>query len=118
MLMRGGILMMVTLLGSNALKLILQRTRPDTYIPRLYHSYSFPSGHAFATIAVLGMIAWLCWRHLAAPWGLIVAFICAAIVALVGVSRVYLGAHYPTDVLGGWLLGGIVLTGVIIWARL
>jgi undecaprenyl-diphosphatase len=117
-LVRGGILLILALLASNALKLILQRTRPDTYIPRLYHSYSFPSGHAFATLVVLGLVAWLSWHHLTAPWGWIAGLVCVLLIGLVGISRVYLGAHYPTDVLGGWLIGALVLIGIIAWAKL
>ena len=82
-------------------KRLFRRKRPavDWHETSPLHSYSFPSGHAmrsFATVAALVVLAWPTpWR-----WPLIAAGV--PFVALVGVSRVYLGVHYPSDVVASW----------------
>jgi len=70
---------------------------------------SFPSAHAADTAAAATVVAW------AAPAVTPVALV---IVALVGVSRVYLGVHYPSDVVAGWVLGAAVGAALIAIARL
>jgi membrane-associated phospholipid phosphatase len=67
--------------------------------------FAFPSGHAMRSLVLLWMLASAMSPDSSRP-GRIVA---ALLIFLVGVSRVYLGAHWSTDVLGGWLLGGILL---------
>jgi len=107
-------------LGLNTIfKNLLHRARPDTlYVAGMrIKSYSFPSGHAFGSIAVYGLFAWLALKYLPQPWNSIVAVLLVALIILVGLSRIYLGAHYPTDVLGGWILGGIVLGLIILIVR-
>src|SRR5579864_3221775 len=83
------------------LKYILHRRRPHGRIIKTLgiQSYSFPSGHAFGTVLLYGLLADLGLKHLHHPVNLIAGFILAAIIVLTGVSRVYLGSHYPSDVL-------------------
>jgi len=72
-------------------------------------SYSFPSGHAMAAVAVYGVLALLLWQRGKRGW----AVLAGAWVPLVAISRVYLGVHYPSDVLASLALGTIWL--IIVW---
>jgi len=79
--------------------------------PALWHSiapettYSFPSGHAMGSIT-LAWVAVLLFRHLdtprARPWRPVVAALATTFVLAVSLSRIYLGVHYPSDILAGW----------------
>ena len=103
---------------SGLAKLAVQRPRPHV-IPRLMHGggwFSYPSGHSMLAPIIfgLGIIVW------AAPWpspGLRrAALVVAALFALgIGFSRVYLGVHYPSDVLGGLLLGTAWSALALLW---
>jgi undecaprenyl-diphosphatase len=89
------------------LKVAFQRPRPAVFfgLPPA-QTYSFPSGHAFVSTVFYGLLAGiLLSRGKRGPIVVIVAL-------LIGLSRVYLGYHYPSDVLGGWALAIItVITG-------
>lgn len=104
-------------LGVEAVKAFVARARPDLLEPIVEaRGFSFPSGHS-----ALGMVAWgilgvLVMRS-RLPVGVrrgIVAVL-GLIVLLIGLSRVWLGVHYPTDVLAGWTAGAVV---VLVYARL
>lgn len=89
------------------LKLILHRGRPHGLTIKTLglKSYAFPSGHAFGTVIFYGLFAYLDLKHLDHPINALVAVMLSLIIFLIGISRVYLGDHYPSDVAGGWLLG-------------
>ena len=98
-----------------ALKLAFARPRPDI-VPHLREvaSSSFPSGHALTSAAVYLTLGALLMRL---AEGRIAKFYCIAVAMLatllVGSSRVFLGVHYPTDVLAGWLIG--LLWATVCW---
>lgn len=104
---------------NSVLKLFLHRTRPDTlYVGAMkIRSFSFPSGHAYGAAALYGLLAYIAWHTLPSPWNGIVAGLLILLVVMIGLSRVYLGAHFPTDVLGGWLLGGLTVALIVAWVR-
>lgn len=114
-LVNAMVLVAVASIFNAGLKAVLHRTRPDTlYVTAMkFKSYSFPSGHAFGAMIVYGLLAYLAYLHLPSPWNWICAGLLAMIIFLVGVSRVYVGAHFPTDVLAGWLLAFILLLLII-----
>ena len=97
--------------GNAVAKRVVARERPDLLDPLVIEpGYSFPSGHS-----ILGMVAWgvmavlVSRSRLPRPVRMVVIGLLATIVVLIGVSRVYLGVHYPTDVLAGWVAGGVVV---------
>lgn len=110
---------LTTVVISSLLKLVLRRTRPDTeYAANMvFQSFSFPSGHAAAATVGFGFIAYLAFIGLSMPWSIILGFAAILFGLLVGVSRVYLGAHYPSDVLGGILVGLVGLSIIIFVVR-
>jgi undecaprenyl-diphosphatase len=98
------------LIGS-AIKNQFARPRQE-FIPPLTveHTYSFPSGHALTAVAVYGLAAVLLWQR----GHRILAALSGIWVFMIGLSRVYLGAHYPSDVLASFAAGTIMLIIVLI----
>lgn len=94
------------------IKLLIQRPRPNTNLLMHYSSYSFPSGHSSAAALVLGCLILLTWQVVRRNWVKVtITTILVILVLAIGFSRVYVGAHYPSDVLAGWCLGTVVVTG-------
>lgn len=108
-----------TLVIGYGLKLLFERARPvlDLGYNLRLDSFSFPSGHSSGSVITYGLLAYLALHLLPAPWNIVLLAILAVIPIVVGVSRVYLGVHYPSDVMAGWLLGLIMLTVVIFVIR-
>ncbi|HET9721523.1 MAG TPA: phosphatase PAP2 family protein [Candidatus Saccharimonadales bacterium] len=102
-------------LFNTLLKFILRRQRPFGRVIKMFgvRSYSLPSGHAFGTLIFYGLFAYLDLRYSYSFMSLVIAAILAVCILAVGVSRVYLGVHYPSDVVAGWLLGAVSLYIVV-----
>jgi undecaprenyl-diphosphatase len=111
-------LMTVAMLGAGildqALKASFKRARPQPFfdIPPL-HSYAFPSGHALVSFCFYSMVGWMITRRLRERWQRIAVWAAAgAVIALVGLSRIYLGVHYPSDVIAGYAGAAVWMSSV------
>jgi Membrane-associated phospholipid phosphatase len=97
------------------LKTSFHRARPDLALHLIQQGgYSFPSGHSFTVLIFYGMLIFLCRQNrknrTAANF---ITILLSCLIFLIGFSRIYLGVHYPTDVLGGWSLGLFILMVLI-----
>lgn len=90
-----------------ALKEAIQRPRPDFVdVLTVAGGWSFPSGHAMTSLVFYaGLLHALVRRHPSRRFALFMVPMTAAVIAAVGLSRVYLGVHYPSDVLAGYAAG-------------
>ena len=101
------------------LKTLVARPRPQEYLVSGYslpNDFGFPSGHAVFYVVFLGLVAFYAIALTGLPSALrkILSVTSIALVLLVGLSRIYLGVHWPTDVLAGYLLGLFILELLII----
>jgi membrane-associated phospholipid phosphatase len=101
-----------TLVGGAA-KLVVNRPRPDVLVVNVIDKLtdtSFPSGHVLFYVSFVGFLWFLCYTLLKPGWKRTLALcVFGAVVALGGLSRIYMGEHWPSDVLGAYLLGSICL---------
>ncbi len=106
-----GMVFLLSAYINDLLKTIFATERPTADLVRVLYpesggGYSFPSGHSQNSAVFWGACAW----QIRKAWAWIVA---AILVFLIGISRLYLGVHWPIDVLGGWIIG-IVILGIYI----
>ncbi len=100
------------------LKLVFARVRPDDVIPLIQQGgYAFPSGHSVTSMAFYGLLLFLVQTRMAdRKKANAFSVVLILLIALIGPSRIYLGVHYPTDVLAGWMVGIFVATAVYLLA--
>lgn len=95
---------------NKVLKLIIARPRPSRLRLVIENGYSFPSGHSMVSFAFYGFLIYLISKNLKnkkIKYPLIALL--SLLILLIGISRIYLGVHYVTDVLGGYIIGLIYL---------
>lgn len=105
--LRVGLILLFSTWLNDVFKIMLHDPRPYWYTTEVKAyanetSFGVPSGHSQTAVAVWGMIAYYFRR----PW---LWAACVSVMVLIGLSRIYLGVHFPTDVFLGWLIGGILL---------
>lgn len=105
---RAAIWLPVTMAGAVLLDVTLKhafhRQRPVPYFGYAPHSYSFPSGHALASFCFYGVLAGLIADRVERlSVRIVIGFLAAVLVLAIGISRIYLGVHYPSDVVAGYI---------------
>ena len=86
-----------------SLKLAFHRARPDPFFITKPSTYSFPSGHALISLCFYGLLAGTLAHDRGATWQRILTWTAAVVlIAMIGLSRVYLGVHWPSDVIAGY----------------
>ena len=109
-----GIVILGTPIINQILKQFFHRARPDLHRLIEVGGYSFPSGHAMNAFAVYGILAFLLWRHIPTRLGRTVLVMMSTIfILMIGTSRIYLGVHYPSDIIGAYFASGFWLASSI-----
>jgi len=98
-------------------KMLVHRARPSAnlvHVTNLFKSYSFPSGHVMFYVGFFGFICFLTFTLLKPSWiRTLLLIVFGGHIVLIGPSRIYLGEHWASDVVGAYLLGGLCLIGSI-----
>lgn len=102
--------LIISTIMNNLLKIIFARERPDVIKLVIEDSYSFPSGHTMAAVSMYGILMYLVIKsNMNKRLKILLSIILGIIPVLVALSRVYLGAHYITDIMGAFLVSIILL---------
>lgn len=115
---RAALWMVVTILGALVLDLSLKyafhRPRPVPFFVAVPHTYSFPSGHSLFSFCFYGVLAGVLAGRIQSRLGRVLIWTFAAVlVAAIGVSRIYLGVHYPSDVIAGYLAASLWVSTLV-----
>lgn len=120
-----GFILAMGFLINTFLKILIGRPRPESAPLIIEQSYSFPSGHSMNSLVFYATIAYFIFRFTRnKKLSLFISTICISLIILIGISRIYLGVHYPSDVLAGfiagfwWFVTALVLEKTIIFYRM
>lgn len=120
---REALIFLITNAGELVLNVSLkgfyQRARPDALVDyALPPSYSFPSGHALGSFCFFGILAWILAANVETTRSKSTIYLSAALLVLaIGLSRIYLGVHYPSDVVAGYLVALVWTLTVVLADR-
>lgn len=97
---------------NTSFKYLIHRERPN--IMRLVEigGFSFPSGHSMVSMSFYGFLIFLCFKNYKTGWKYLIIALLSILILLIGLSRIYLGVHYASDVIGGFTLG-ILWLGIL-----
>ncbi|ANC06785.1 MULTISPECIES: phosphatase PAP2 family protein [Bacillus] len=110
---------LITHLVNKGIKEIVKRERPSLNEALDALGYSFPSGHAMLSIMTFGFLAYIIAANLKSIAGkCVITILMGTVILSIGLSRVILDVHYPTDILAGYCVGGILLVIAIYYHRL
>lgn len=110
-----AIAMIGALVLEASLKYAYHRIRPQAYFVPEPASYSFPSGHSLTSFCFYGVLAGLLTDRIKSlPWRIAIWTVAALLIILIGLSRIYLGVHYPSDVLAGYLAATVWVGTIIV----
>ena len=110
----AGVMIISTLLN-NAIKLIIKRPRPE-YITVVEKTFSYPSGHTMASASLYLLLSYFIYKsNLDKKYKILLISFLMILTLLIIISRIYLGAHYFSDVFGGLLLSLIILICYVIY---
>ena len=104
---------------TSVLKVLIARPRPPVFslnpadLFPMVDQYSFPSGHVLFFVSFFGFIAYLAWLHQGGRVRILIMGSCGLLILLIGPSRVFLGAHWASDVLGSYVIGALWLFFII-----
>ncbi|WP_068501556.1 phosphatase PAP2 family protein [Paenibacillus kribbensis] len=112
----------IAVLGSvllnTVLKLLFHRARPEINRIIEANGYSFPSGHSMTAFSMYAALTFLVWKHVPFRLGRILLIVLSSLLIIaIGTSRIYLGVHYPSDVLGGYFMSGCWMAACIWFYR-
>jgi undecaprenyl-diphosphatase len=120
---RATLWLVVTIIGALVLDLTLKyafhRARPTPFFAALPRTYSFPSGHALFSFCFYGVLAGLLAGRTRSRLARVLIWTLAGLlVAAIGLSRIYLGVHYPSDVIAGYLAASLWVSALLILDRI
>ena len=109
---------------AGVLKMLVGRNRPPSFtmnpsdIFQSFNQYAYPSGHVLFFVVFFGFIAYLAWKFLAGWMRWTTISLCAILIMLIGPSRIYLGEHWVSDVIGSYIIGTFWLIILILLYQL